>query len=857
MLVKANTFICLLVFTFLNTEHSFAQMITSTTVTVTDSATEKKYNTEHKKALLLQSIQGRVYDNTTKLPVEDAHIYLLDTLNNKYGVKSSASTGEFEFQRVRLGKYVLRISHVSYRSAEVSVVVNSSNETQAFIYLESNTIPLTSISIEEEFITAPLVSGTNIGPDELERSVGAQFEASRKIASVLPGIQLVDDSRNDFVVRGNSPGSVLWRLEGINIPNPNHFAIPGTSGGPVSMINDRMLGQSSFYSGAFPAMYGNTISALFDYNLRVGNNRDYHHTFQLGVYGAEITSEGPLSDKNKSSYLVNGRLATVGMYQTIGLDIGTNSTPKYGDLSLKLNFPGQKSTWSIFGLTGISSIDILISQDTSNFYGERDRDQFFRTKMALSGVSVNRNLNESSSLSATLAIAGQGIKSLHKLVYSEDIRNEILDFNSGNGSDTLPEILRYNFRENRVSGMIHYNQKLKNLGDRSGNMSLGFNADQYFFNYLDSAVNLNRSNSDYRQWRIRWDTKTSGILFQPFIQFRISRITLKSSDSDSIGFYRKSDFLTGLHWQYFSLNNSFSLPELRMAYRYQFNYNQSINVGIGMHSQMQAPYLYFYGYENDASGKPIPVNWNLGFTQSIHTAVGYQHFIGDFEFPIRIKTEVYYQYIYDVPIDRDSISAFSLLNTGGTYSRYYPYALVNDGKGKNYGIELTVDNSTPQKYQFSLNASLFESTYVGSDGVWRDTDFNGNYTLNAIVSREWMLKRNQNIFSIGGRISTAGGRRHGVADEDQSNLLRELRYVPGTENSLQYKAYFRASIRLNYKINYRKAHHEISVDLTNVTKHNNVLREAFASDFYAWDKGKILKEYQFGFIPFIYYRIDF
>jgi hypothetical protein len=275
-----------------------------------------------------------------------------------------------------------------------------------------------------------------------------------------------------------------------------------------------------------------------------------------------------------------------------------------------------------------------------------------------------------------------------------------------------------------------------------------------------------------------------------------------------------------------------------------------------MHSQMQAPYFYFYGFDNDQSGNPITINRNLGFTQSIHTAIGYQHFFGDFEHPVRFKTELYFQYLYDVPIDRDSVSAFSLLNTGGTYTRYYPNALTNEGSGKNYGIELTIDRSFSAGYRFSFNGSLFESKYTGSDKVWRDTDFNGNYTLNALLSREWKL-RNQNFFSLGGRLSTAGGRRYGIVDLDESNLHREVRYIPGTENSQQYKAYLRLSLRVYYKIQHKKFSHEISADFTNITNRKNVLRQSYASDFNLWNAGKVINEYQFGFIPFIYYRIDF
>jgi hypothetical protein len=818
---------------------------------VISEAEEMEINESRRRPLLLQTVRGQVLDNITKLPIENAHLLLaLDSV--RYKATITLKDGYFEFLRTPVGEHTLRITHIGYYSHQQHIEINSSRESQLIILLEESPvvlqpiefsvadIQLSNASISDKTLSSPIVSGETINIADLKRYAGTRFESSRQV-TVLTGIQSVDDSRNDIVIRGNSPGSVLWRLEGINIPNPNHFAMPGTSGGPVTLINDRMLGGANFYSSAFPAVYGNTISGLFDLNFRQGNPNQYNHTFLMGVMGTEFSSEGPLSASEKNSYLVTGRYSSVALFQKLGMDIGLNSYPQYGDLAFKLNFVGKNnSSWSIFGLGGVSSIDILINQDTTNIYGERDRDQYFDTKTGVTGVSYKKSVKEDGYLAATLAVSGQKIKSNTELVYSDDIRRDIIEFQGLDGSVTYPDIMHYDFTETRISGALYFTRKLRKAGM---NISYGMLADFYLLNYFDEAVNLNITDQDnYREWRTRWDDRANALLFQPYVQWKYSQ--------------EKVDLLIGLHGQYFSLTNSYAPAEPRLSVGYRINDRQSLRGGFGMHSQIQSPYLYFYGPENDSNGKPIPVNQNLDFTRSIHTAIGYQYFLGPSQRPVRFKTEFYYQNLYDVPVDRDVASSFSLLNTGASFVRFYPNALANKGRGENYGVELTLDRSFQKNYLFMINASIFESLYQGSDKQWRDTNFNGNYIINALVTRQWITP-SQNMWSIALRGTVAGGRRHGVVDMMQSNAQREVVYVDSTYNSLQFKPYIRFDLRLTYKWNRPRVDHEFALDLFNLFNRQNALRDSYRADFYRWDQGVVRQENQLGFIPFVFYRIDF
>jgi hypothetical protein len=786
--------------------------------------------------ILRQEIRGQVMDNEAKFPMPGAHVMLKADSSDQYRATSTGARGNFRFENVRVGRYLLKVSHIGYKPVVQSVLLSSSRELILNILLEELPGQLDDVIVQGD-LTPIVPAGSHvINTDELNRHAGNRGETVRKV-TVLAGIQSGDDSRNDVVVRGNAPGSVMWRLEGLNIPNPNHFNIPGTSGGPVSLINDKMLGSSAFYSGAFPAGFGNTTSGIFDLYFREGNNQKFNHTIQAGVLGAELSSEGPLL-RDKSSYLFSFRTATLKVFQKFGLDIGTEAVPRYTDAAFNVNVTGKgNSSFSVFGLGGVSHVDILISTGIKNFYGEKDRDQDFDAKTGIVGVSYKNSINSKTYLSAAMALSGASTSGFHKLVYPPELRQAILVCDNQNNADTLPPVLHYDFRETRISNTFSFTKRLKRQGSI---LTAGFTSDYYFFHFVDSVRNTDQGSSEFCAWQTRWMSREGSWLFQPYVQWKYAS--------------KKIDLSVGLHSQYFSLSGSYSIAEPRIGFKYYVNDRQHFSMGLGLHSQIQAPYLYFYG-DSTANGKPVPHNKKMNFTRSVHSVVGYEHLAGPNERPVRIKSELYYQWIYNVPVEVTPTS-FSLLNTGATYTRFYPGLLVNEGVGKNYGLEVTADRTFAKGYLFLVTGSLFQSRYKGSDNIWRNTDFNGNYMANILATKEW-INRKQNIFSVGTRISTAGGRRYGPVDELASEEKKDVVFVDSTLNTQQFKPYFRTDIRLSYKINLSKVSHEIAVDMINIFFTRNVLKLTYVPDINQTGKGSVAKEYQLGFLPFLYYRLDF
>ncbi|HZY82637.1 MAG TPA: carboxypeptidase-like regulatory domain-containing protein, partial [Cyclobacteriaceae bacterium] len=403
---------------------------------------------------LTQTIKGSVTEMETHYPLIGASVIILGDSSSVKGSVTDVE-GNFRIEKVPVGRRALKITFVGYEDVVLSnILVSSAKETVINVSMKESATSLQEITVTatrdgEASNEMAAVSARSFTIEETERYAGSRGDPAR-MASNFAGVQGADDSRNDIVIRGNSPQSVLWRMEGINIPNPNHFNIPGTAGGPVSMINNKTLANSDFYTGAFPAEFGNSVAGVFDLKLRNGNRDKHEWSGQFGFLGTELFGEGPLSKNKKASYLVSYRYSTLAIFSKLGIDIGTSAVPQYQDGAFKFNFPMKnKGSLSVFGLGGRSTIDILISNQKTperNIYGSNDRDQYFTTKAGLVGMSYKQPINATSYFTASAALSSENIFTNHLLV------NRHLDSNNQYVNDSLTNILQYTFTQSKLSG---------------------------------------------------------------------------------------------------------------------------------------------------------------------------------------------------------------------------------------------------------------------------------------------------------------------------------------------------------------------------------------------------------------------
>lgn len=805
-----------------------------------------------------QTVRGRVIDKESKYPLVGATVLITDAGKDNLGAVVD-TIGRYRILGVPVGRRTVKITLVGYKDALLNnIIVDAGRETILDIELEEAITELETVTVKAQRTgdarnEMAIVSARQFTVDEADRYAGSRGEPAR-MASNFAGVQGADDSRNDIVIRGNSPSGVLWRVEGISIPNPNHFAIPGTSGGPVSIIRNNTLANSDFFTGAFPAEFGNGIAGVFDLKLRNGNNEKHQRSLQFGFLGTEGLLEGPLSKKNGSSYLVTYRYANLWLFSKAGIDIGTQAVPTYQDASFRLNFPLKSRSGrdagrlSIWGFGGTSTVDILISQQEvsdRNIFGQNDRDQYYTSRMFVMGLTYEKPLNRKTFFKATLAASGNIQDANHDYLF---LRNgadgKPVVQNNRFVIDKLEPILDYKFAETKASLALALNHK---FSPRS-TLKAGINADTYFFNLTDSVrVVITNPNTlpQLRPWQTRWNTETAAVLLQPYVQWR-TNLTNKLTLS------------AGLTSTYFSLNKtSFSPIEPRAGLVWELPNRQKISLAAGLHSQIQPTYTYFYGTPNLASSYfPTPLveqNRKVGLTKSWHYVLAYDRLLGR---NMRLKLEAYYQRLFNVPVELVS-SSFSILNTGAAFSRVFPRELVNKGTGRNYGGELTLEKFFSDGYYFLITGSLFDAKYTGSDGVLRNTDFNGRYAFNALVAKEFVLRRGtnrRNSLNLGAKYTAVGGRWYGPVNQQASQLAQEIIYADATRNTLQFAPYRRFDLKMDYKINRNKLTHTIAVDLVNILGIQNVLTLSYAPQ----PDGSFLKqEYQVGFLPVFYYKIDF
>jgi len=760
-----------------------------------------------------QNIRGVVTDKLSQSPLFDVSVQI----SSLQKVTNTDTLGKFTISNIPPDRYDIKVSYAGYKSITIpNVVVISGKEVILDIAMEEAFNKLGDIVIKSSNKGGTInklasVSARTFSMEEVNRYAGGRSDPARLVAN-FAGVSAPDDSRNDIVIRGNSPVGVLWRIDGMNVNNPNHFASVGTTGGAVSALNTNLLKNSDFFTSAFPAEYGNATAGVFDLGFRNGNNKKRETTIQVGVItGLEATTEGPFSKKSDASYLIGYRYALAGVAQAVGINIGTTATPSYQDLSFKLNSGTSKfGKFSLFGILATSTIEIG-GGSSNTLYGNGNQVDF-SSKIGIIGFNHFKQINKKSFISTTV---GLNYASTDQTGYDTD----------------RPTVTSFIKEENKVAKTSYnlsttYNSKINSrLFVKVGLQHEVIGLDLYY-------KTKERIFDNYKQI---WDYNSSTNLTQAFAH-------LKYNITEKIALN------TGIHSQLFSLNNSFAI-EPRLGLTYNVTNKSSFNFGYGLHSQMQPINVYFL-QSTDANGITYYNNKNLDFTKSHHFVLGYN--IQPFA-DWRIKTEIYYQSIYNVPVNTFS-STYSMLNTGSTFKTDLQDSLTNKGTGQNYGIELTIEKFFSKGYYGLFTSSVYSSKYSGSDGIERNTAFNGRYVFNLLAGKEWKVgSTKRNKISTDLKFTNAGGRAYTPIDLTASNTLGREQLSTNIYSSY-YENYYRIDVKVGFNLNSgkRKLSHTFSLDLQNITNHSNVFSQSYDSKSQA-----ISTTYQLGFFPNFIYKLQF
>lgn len=752
-----------------------------------------------------QTIRGTVTDQLLQTPVAGATIIITGTERKTV----ADSLGNFRFTNVAAGTYTLLISHINYTNALAgNIVVNTGKEVVLNISMDTKVqtekaVVITAGSKKNKPLNdMSVVSARAFTVEETQKYAAAVNDPLRMVTG-FAGVASADDGGNDIVIRGNAPTGLLWRMEGVDIPNPNHFSEAGSSGGGISILSSQLLANSDFLTGAFAAEYGNALSGVFDLKLRRGNNEKKEYALQAGLLGLNAAAEGPLSASHKGSWLVNYRYSTLSLLNNMGLELAEGTT-NFQDLSYNIYIPTKnKGIFTVFGFGGLSSQNQRIETDSSKWEMQDDRYAGkFVANTGATGITHTIPIDAQTTLKSALAFS-----------YTANSFNEQY-------VETGKSIVD-NYKDNYATKKILVSSTLNHKVNVSNAFRAGAYVNFIFFKYY--KLSKENPNAPLLE-TINTSGNTQTV--QAFMQWQYKP-------------YNNLTFNLGMHYLALLYNNTGS-AEPRASVKWDPDHKSSLALGYGLHSQLQALGVYFAKDEHNTNP-----NKYIDLTKAHHIVLSYSRLVGP---RLRAKAEIYYQHLFDVPVTVNSGKTFSTLNI---QNEFVTDALTNTGKGRNYGIELTLEKYLDHNLYYTLNGSVYQSRYTAADGVERNTRFNGNYLINGVAGKEFPLAGQRKVLGINFKVIYAGGYRTTPIDLAASQQAGYTIFKEKEAYSLQNQAYFRPDCRFSIKWNRQRMTSTLSLDIQNVINRKNIFNQG-----YDLLKNATVTNYQNGIIPVLNYKVE-
>lgn len=759
-----------------------------------------------------KSIRGKVIDVDSEFQMIGASVKVLGT--SPIIGTSTDIDGHFTLPDLTVGRYDIVVEYLGYESTTISqVLVTTGKEVFLSIPIKESVTQLAEIVIvAKDDLTKPLndmasSSARSFSVEETSRYAASINDPGRMALSFAGVTGGGDDGTNEIIIRGNTSRGLLWRLEGIEIPNPNHFSSMGSGGGAISMLSASTLTTSDFYTGAFPAEFGNASSGVFDLKMRNGNSQKREHSIQAGLIGLSASSEGPFKKGGNATYLVNYRYSTLTLLKKIvpldGLD-----DLRFQDLTFKINVPiNDKSSVSSFGIFGNNA-------QFSSFQGRTtSENQEFKQQMGLVGINYKYFLSENTNIINSIAYSIWGYTDE---TFLNDLNPRIID-----ESDFIDRKLILSSKLNHK--LNSSNSFRAGINYRANSFKLDYESEDdesQLITYLNDTGSANLVDG-YAQWKHRFNEKLSTIV--------------------------------GVNGSYFSLNSTYSIDP-RFSLNYQINKSNGITFSTGIYSRPEhsSTYLIFRETENNEGINP---NFDLPMIKSLQFVFGYDKSFSD---KIRLKVELYYQSLYDVPVGEADGNNYSILNSSDVFDIIFQNnlngsPLVSTGTGKNYGIDLTLEKFFSKGFYFLVTGSLFDSKYTTNQGKEFNTRYASNYVTNILGGKEWQVgNAKEKIVGFNFKFSNIGGIRQTPILLEESIAAGKSIFDNNNINGSRLPDYRRLDIGIFFKKNKKKSTHTFRIDFQNITDRRNI-----AYYFYNTRQEGIFSSRQNGILPFASYKVEF
>ena len=757
-------------------------------------------------------IKGVVRDIGNGLPVAGVSVCVYpDTL---FAVTDSA--GNFIFEHLLAPVINLSAFHIGYESQVITkIVLSEGKEAVVDIFLTASVATLSNITIRPALGVKMLPGNPALvfGAADTRFYPAAIGDPSRIVQNVA-GVAGFGDNGNLISVRGANPRSTIWRLEGIEIQNPNHFSALGSNGGVISMISGNTLGASSFYNGGMSSEMANSLGGAFDLYFRTGNSAKLEHSVVAGLLGIELSSEGYLNKKSKASYLCNYRYSTLKLMKKYIRGFADIS-PDYQDYNAKITFHTKKGCdFSFFALGGINRSNTEPARDSAAAES-RDNIRLSESgKTNILGVTINHPVDQKSFIKTILAFSSFNYAEMSDSFKSR-YSNEIVSMEKVSHID-------HSFRTH-----TYFQRKIS----ARDNFKTGINIDFLFFKY-----NIGIFNPISSKWSSYLKIENHALFLQFYLQY-VKRITPSFSVD------------AGLHTSYMSANTGFSMnPQIALKYRKQ---NSTIFIyHIGLYSRPEHLSIYYF-QDSLAQQRGNFPNTSLKVPKSFQSSISMERPLINQRF--NFKLSVYYHWLFDIAVENKENSDFSMLNITSLYNLIGREQLISKGRGKNYGLEATFEGVKLNKFQFLTTASFYVSKFSDINGHYYNTRFNRNFNVNIIGGREWAVgKKKRGLLTITSKMNVMGGLRNSEIDLIQSRIRGV--FVPAVNRYFTQRnpTYFRIDLSLSYRFNAGKTGHTLSFDVQNLTNRRNVFNEQY-------DKSTagLRFNYQWGLVPLASYKLNF
>ncbi|MCU0357437.1 MAG: carboxypeptidase regulatory-like domain-containing protein [Cyclobacteriaceae bacterium] len=754
-----------------------------------------------------QKLRVNITGPLGNVPVENAQVILSREGVNVVETVTDV-TGNFEFEKVPVGRYRIDVNHASYFPYTSEVFLLAAKELFLTIELRERIRELDEVQVtatSRSVYTTPGISELSI---EKATRIAANYFDPVRVTTAFPGVVIANDQNNAIIVRGNSPEGLLWRLNDLDILNPNHLSNagalgdrPAANGGGVNVLSTQMLGTTRFITGNYAPTLGNLQSAVVDMELRESRQSGIAHTLQASVIGLDYGSEGTIVP-DRLSYTFNARYSTVGLLSAAGVDFGGESI-SFHDVAAQLVYRTKKQgVLKGFFVTALSKNDFKTKPQDE---WETDKDRFniyYEGSVMITGLTFDTPLKNNARFKTGMA-------------WSRTDPGRYADF-MGNPNAPLrwDELMQNN---HLGSQFVSYQKRLgKAALLELGNYFTFWYTDLYLYEYPTplSCLFCAVPNEGISDTFSTWQTATYAKLTQPVGERFTTTLGVRGVKT---GMYSKYSI------------------EPRLSVEYLINDQQNLSLSYTSYSRLQSPSIYL------STG-----NENLLPTKSQQLTMGYQWSITE---DLMLRLSVYHQYLSDVPVQPDF--TFSVINLMEPVERG---GLVNEGAGINTGIDAVIEKSFFQQFYLLAGGSYYQSQYRDGSGQWRNTRFDGNYTFNLSAGKEWNKRKDNanKTFAADTRFIYLGG-------------LNEMPILPllsgfngrtvfdeaqGFVNAIP--DYTRLDLRLSWRKHKPGYTRSIILDMQNVLNLKNVAYRYF--DAYQLQRAT---QYSLGIIPVLAYRVEF